>query len=142
MQIETRAFGTIEIDEDQIITLTEPMAGFPGHSRFAVLDPDPDVPFKWFQSVDSAEVCFLITDPAPFFPDYRVELSKRQLQDLDIDEDTDTAVAVVLRVPEEMTEATANLLAPFIFNTRAKLARQVILEGSGHPVRAPLLHQE
>ena len=142
MQIETRAFGTIEIDEDQIITLTEPMAGFPGHSRFAVLDPDPDVPFKWFQSVDSAEVCFLITDPAPFFPDYRVELSKRQLQDLSITEESDTAVAVVLRVPEEMTEATANLLAPFIFNTRAKLARQVILEGSGHPVRAPLLHQQ
>ena len=36
----------------------------------------------------------------------------------------------------------ANLLAPFIFNTAQKLARQVILEGSGHPVRAPLLPQQ
>ena len=141
MQIETHAFGTIDIDEDQIITLTEPMAGFADHIRFAVLDPDPDVPFKWFQSVDAIEVCFLITDPAQFFPDYRVELSKRQLQDLKIAEETETAVAVVLRVPEDMTDATANLLAPFIFNTAQKLARQVILEGSGHPVRAPLLPQ-
>ncbi len=139
MQIHTHAFGTIDIDEAQIICLTEPMAGFPDHIRFAVLDPDPEVPFKWFQSVDSIEVCFLISDPAPFFPEYRVELSKRQLQDLQITEETDTAVAVVLRVPEEMTEATANLLAPFVFNTQAKLARQIILEGSGHPVRAPLL---
>jgi len=139
VQIDTRAFGSIEIDDDQVIRLTEPMAGFPDHLQFAVLDPDPDVPFKWFQSVDSADVCFLITDPAPFFPEYRVELSKRQLEDLQITEETDTAVAVVLRVPEEMAEATANLLAPFVFNTQAKLARQIILEGSGHPVRAPLL---
>jgi flagellar assembly factor FliW len=139
VQIDTHAFGTIEIDESQVIRLTEAMAGFPDHTRFAVLDPDPEVPFKWFQSVDSADVCFLISDPAPFFPEYRVELSKGQLQDLQITEQTDTAVAVVLRVPEEMTGATANLLAPFVFNTQAKLARQIILEGSGHPVRAPLL---
>jgi len=139
VQIDTRAFGIIDIDEDQVVRLTEPMAGFPGHTRFAVLDPDPGVPFKWFQSVDAAEVCFLIADPVLFFPEYKVELSQSQLQDLRITEKTDTAVAVVLRVPEELAEATANLLAPFIFNTQAKLARQVILEGSGHPVRAPLL---
>ena len=139
MQIDTHAFGTIDIDEDQVIRLTEPMAGFLEHTRFAVLDPDPEVPFKWFQSVDSADVCFLISDPAQFFPEYRVELSKNQLQDLQITEETDTAVAVVLRIPKEMNEATANLLAPVIFNTQAKLARQIILDGSGHPVRAPLL---
>ncbi len=142
MQIQTRAFGPIEIDEEQVLTLTEPMVGFPGHARFAVLDPDPETPFKWFQAVDRADLCFLIADPRYFFPEYRVELKAAALGDLAITEGTQAAVAVVLNVPGEPTQATANLLAPIVFNAGRKLARQVILEGTEYGVRTPLFPEE
>ncbi|MBE0618649.1 MAG: flagellar assembly protein FliW [Proteobacteria bacterium] len=142
MQIQTRAFGPIDIDQDQVLTLTEPMVGFPGHERFAVLDPDPEAPFKWFQAVDRADLCFLIADPRYFFPDYRVELKAAALADLQIAEDTQAAVAVVLNVPGDPTQATANLLAPVVFNTERKLARQVILDGTQYGVRTPLFPEE
>ncbi len=142
MNIETQAFGTIEVDESQIVTLTEPMPGFADLRRFALLDPDPEHPLKWFQSVDRPETCFLIADPACFFPDYAVRWKGSEIADLKIGDGTPTAVAVVLTVPEDPARTTANLLAPLVFNTEKKLARQVVLEGSGHPVRAPLFQEE
>ncbi len=142
MEIETRAFGPVEIDEAQIITFPKPILGFPDHLRFVVLNPDPEVPFQWLQSVEAADVCFLITDPRPFFPDYRLEVRAGDLADLQIESPEDAAVAVIVNLTEGMEKATANLLAPIVFNTRRKLARQVVLEGSGHPVRAPLFTEE
>ena len=142
MRIETRAFGPIEIDEQQILNLTEPMPGFPGHRRFAILDPDPESPFKWLQSVEREELCFLIADPRQFFPEYTVEVQSAALRDLEIAEGTAAAVAVVLNVPEDPTQATANLLAPIVINATRKLARQVILEGADFGVRTRLFPEE
>lgn len=142
MHIETRAFGPVEIKADQVISLTEPMPGFTGFTRFAVLNPDPDSPFSYLQSVDRAELCFLLADPQQFFPDYQVELKQAAVQDLAIAAGTQTAVAVIVTVPEDPAKATANLLAPVVFNVQEKVARQVILEGSGYPVRQPLFQEE
>lgn len=142
MDIQTRTFGTIEIDERRVVRLTEPMLGFPELRRFAVLEPDPESPFKWFQSLDRADVCFLITDPAVFFSDYRVEIPATRLSDLELDSDGDAAVAVILNARGDLADTTANLLAPLLFNTRKGLGRQVVLEGSQHPVRAPLFEPQ
>lgn len=142
MQIESVVFGSVEIDESRVVRLTEPMPGFPNLSRFAVLDPDPESPFKWFQSVEKKDVCFLITDPKDFFPDYHVQIPAGRLLDLGLADAKEAAVAVVLTVPEDLSKTTANLLAPLVFNTREGLARQVILESTGYPVRAPLLGPE
>jgi flagellar assembly factor FliW len=142
VQIETRAFGPLEIDETQMVTLTETMPGFGDYTRFVVLQPDPESPFKWFQSIERPDLCFLVADPEPFFPDYTLELNAADLADLAISDENETAVAVVLNVSHDLNHATANLLAPLVFNIEKKLARQVILEGSGYPVRAPLFHEE
>lgn len=138
MQLETRAFGAIEIDEDMAISLTEPMPGFPTLKRFAVLDPDPDNPFKWFQSLDDADVCFLISDPKTFFPDYTVRVEISTLPDLMLQEDSDAVVAVIVNLGAEPSQMTANLKAPLIFNLRGNLCRQVILDDMNYKVRTPL----
>jgi flagellar assembly factor FliW len=138
VKIQTRTFGTIDIDEGREIRLTEPMPGFANLTRYAVLDPDPESPFKWFQSLERSDVCFLIVDPVAFFPDYRVELPASRLSDLELEGSGDSAVAVILTVRDDPANTTANLLAPLVFNVRRGLGRQVVLEGSSHPVRAPL----
>jgi flagellar assembly factor FliW len=142
VEIQTRVFGTIEIDGNRVVTLTEPMAGFPELRRFAVLDPDPENPFKWLQSVDRAEVCFLIADPQAFFPGYKVGVAASRLADLHIEDPARAVVAVILTAGGDLVRTTANLLAPLFFNAEKGLARQVILEGSGHPVRAPLFEEK
>lgn len=141
MEIQTRLFGTIEIDSDRVVQFTEPMAGFPALRRFVVLDPDPGSPFKWLQSVDRADVCFLIADPRAFFPTYEVGPVLGRLADLRLDDASQAIVAVILTAGKELTKTTANLLAPVVFNALQGLARQVILEGTGHPVRAPIFEE-
>lgn len=138
MQLETRAFGVIDIDEDKAIRLTEAMPGFPELKRFAVLDPDPDNPFKWFQSLDDTDVCFLVSDPKIFFPEYKVALSASALPDLCIEDPEDVIVAVIINLGAEPSEMTANLRAPLIFNFRKSLCRQVILDDVNYMVRTPL----
>lgn len=141
MQIKSRVFGSIDIDEARVVSLTEPMPGFASLKRFAVLDPEPESPFKWFQSLDDGNICFLIADPAEFFPDYHVELPTARFADLALERVEDAVVAVVLTAGEDLRKTTANLLAPLIFNSGKGVARQVILEGSGYPVRARLFEE-
>ena len=142
MQLETKAFGVIEIDEEKSVALTEAMPGFPDLRRFVVLDPDPDNPFKWFQSLDDTQICFLVADPKTFFPDYSITLSASQLPDLMLEGESDVLVAVVINLGRGPSEMTANLKAPLIFNLRKSLCRQVILEDVSFKVRAPLFPAE
>jgi len=141
VEIQTRQFGPIEIDEGRVVHLTEPMPGFMGLRRFAVLDPDAESPLKWLQSVERADVCFLVVDPRAFFPDYEVQVPPARLADLCLEDPSEAAVAVVLTVGEDLSKTTANLLAPILFNPHRGLARQVILDGSDYPVRAPLFDE-
>jgi len=141
MKLTTRAFGEIEIDEQKAIRMTEPMPGFAHLKRFAVLDPDPENPFKWFQSLEDSDVCFLVCDPKTFFPDYRVKLHAASLPDLEIDDEGDTVVAVIVNLGGDPSNMTANLRAPLLFNLKKNLCRQVILDNVDHKVRTPLFPQ-
>jgi len=144
MRIKTNFLGveqTIEVAEEQIFAFEPGIGGFDGLRRYALI-AEEDSAVEWLQSVDREDVCFLVADPRPFFPDYQLKLRASDLGDLDIGDEDDTAVAVVLNIPLDASQATANLLAPIVFNTRRRLARQIILEGSRHPVRAPLFQEE
>lgn len=138
MELETRAFGRIEIDESKALTLTESMPGFPDLKKFVVLDPDPENPFKWFQSIEEPDACFLISEPKLFFPDYEVKVHVSSLPDLEIEADTDTLVAVIINMGGEPSNMTANLRAPIVFNMKKNLCRQVILDDARYQVRTPL----
>lgn len=138
MEIETRALGRVRIREDQLVRLTRPMPGFGGCERFAVLDADPEAPFRWFQSVERPDLCFLMADPSRLFPDYRPEFAPSVLAELQWEGAGAPEVAAVLTIPADPSGATANLAAPLVLNRTKGLARQVILEGAGYPTRAPL----
>ena len=138
MQLETRAFGVIEIDEEKAVRMTEPLPGFHDLNKFAVLDPDPDNPFKWFQYLEKNDVCFLIADPAIFFPDYSIKIKATSLLDLELEDEGDAVVAVIINLGTEPSQMTANLRAPLIFNMKKNLCRQVILEDVNYKVRTHL----
>ena len=86
------------------------------------------------RAVDAAEVRLFLLDPRPFFPDYAPRVSEEELADLGTEE---PAVLVVVR-PASGEAPTANLLAPVLLNLETGAALQTILEGSDHPLRAPL----
>ncbi len=138
MKIESPLFGSIEIDDQRIMRFVSPMAGFEGVVHYALLDPNPQSPFKVLQMTEGPERCLLAVDPAPFFPDYQVRLSAEQVADLELADPAQAVVLTLVTVNEAPGGVTANLRAPIVVNAEKLLAKQVLLPGTAHSVAAPL----
>lgn len=120
-------------DELPIIELAAPMPGFPAHRRFALVRLDEEGLLYALTSVDDPELRFLVAPPANLFPDYQPEIDDNSLGLLGNPTADQLLTMVVLTAGEE--ETSANLLAPIIINQQSLKAVQVILTGTGMPVR-------
>ena len=79
-----------------------------------------------------------MTDPAVFFPEYKVKARPEDLAAIRL---TDAAAALVLVIvtPSPATkEITANLQGPLVLNLEARLAKQLVLSEPGISTRHAL----
>jgi flagellar assembly factor FliW len=134
MQIETTRFGTIDIEESQLFQFPMGLLGFSGLKRYVVLDHSEDSPLKWLQSVDDGSLAFIITDPLFFVPGYRVSARRSELEVIKADEDQ-LVLSVIMTVPENPQDMSANLMAPLIFNMKNRAAMQYVLTKQKFPVK-------
>lgn len=113
------------------------LLGFPGTRRFS-LSPwgSDDGPFALMKSVDdSAE--FLVADPDAFFPGYEPEIDSETADWLGISTPEDAEVLVIISVPDQAENATANLLGPLVINKQTRRSVQMVLNdpwGTRHPI--------
>lgn len=139
MMIETRNFGSMEIDTEQVVHFKQTLYGFEEQRDFVVLsDSNIGDCFLWLQSITSKEVCFILVDPAALPERYDPLLPGEMATLLEIDDPLDVIVRLVAVIPEKFTESTVNLKSPIIINTVRRCAAQVMLE-EDYPVRAPLV---
>ena len=148
MQIRTTRFGSVSIDESQIVTFPEGLPGFETTRQFVFLPHPGDLsgksPFKWLQCVDEASgtdsLAFPVIDPWLIDPDYTPTIPSPALQELHLEQMQGRAqLWAVVTVPHDQPEdATANLLAPLLINRELRLGRQVALLGEKFHLRTPL----
>jgi flagellar assembly factor FliW len=120
------------------ITLSVPMPGFPAHREFVLVRLNDDGLLYAFTSIQDPELRFLVAPPEPFFPDYAPEIEDEVFAALNT---TDTDRLLLLTViTAGIEETTANLLAPIVVDRDSMRAMQVVLSGSGYPVRA-IMHR-
>ena len=81
-----------------VIELAHPMPGFPDDARFALVRLDDDGVLHGFRSLDSQDLQFVVVPPAPFYPDYALDLDDETVTELGIDETTAGDVLVLLVV--------------------------------------------
>lgn len=135
MRLETSRFGEINVDDDTIITFTQPIIGFQEYRRFTLVPGPDDAAVKWLQSTESGDLAFLLMDPLQVMPDYRVELSRRELDELAVSEVSELDVYTLLVVPEDTAKIRTNLRAPILINEKHRLGKQTVLEKSNYPVQ-------
>jgi len=128
MQISTIRFGNIDIKEESIIQMNEPMLGFEHCTRYVLLQDKPDTVFKWMQSVDDPSVAFLVINPNDFFPEYEVELSDEQAESLELKDPSESVMFTTVTIDREQSRATTNLVGPIIMNLRTMKASQIVLQ--------------
>jgi flagellar assembly factor FliW len=117
-----------------VLDMALPMPGFPAHRQFVLVRLNDDGLLYAFTSIEDPELRFLVAPPEPFFPDYAPEIEKEVFAALNT-KDPDRLLVMVV-ITAGVGETTANLMAPIIVDRDSRRAMQVVLNGSGMPVRA------
>ena len=114
--------------------------GFAGARRFSLSSwGADDGPFSLIKSLDDATE-FLVATPEAFFPDYHPEIDDEIADWLGIATPDDGLVLVIVTVPEQAKNATANLLGPLIVNRQTRRSMQAVLH-EDFSTREPLFQR-
>lgn len=141
MKINSAKLGEIEYSEDDVITLSSPLLGFPDLQDFLIISDDNSYPFLWFQSVEDADICFILIETNTFFKDYNPDIPKRELKVIAISDKKEMKLFSIVVVPTDPKLSTANLRAPLVVNFE-KLAKQIILDDDAYKIKMPLFESE
>lgn len=140
MQFNSKIFGQIEINPDEVFFFPSGLIGFPEEKKFFLLKVVSDnlsFPLEILHSFENPNLAFFVTDPSFIVHNYSILSSPEEVKDIEVQDVADVAVRVILRC--ENGKFFANLLAPIIINARNKKGKHLILEGSEELLDVELL---
>jgi flagellar assembly factor FliW len=135
MNIESQRFGTLDINEDELLSFPAGVIGFPTEQRFALVPHHGSGYIAWLQSVSTPELAFPVVSAHAFgdkYPDVPVAGAAAEAGLSGPEESL--AIMVVLCALSNQP-ATVNLLAPIVVNAATRQGAQVILEGTRFSTR-------
>lgn len=140
MNVMTKVFGEITIDDDRIITFPKGIIGFPDLTEFALLHDSEkgSDSIHWLQSLQEPGFAVPVMDPLIVYPDYNPEVDDELLKHLGELSEDDILVLVTVTVPKDLTKMSVNLKGPIVINAVEKKATQVIVEGDEYQVKFPI----
>jgi len=140
MQITTRVFGEITIDDEKIIHFPGGIIGFPDLQDFALIHDEEKGTdtIQWMQSLQEPAFAMPVMDPLLVKEDYNPEVEDELLKVLGEWEPDELLVLVTVSVPQELEKMTVNLKGPIIINGANRKACQVIVEGDTYKVKFPI----
>ena len=134
--INTRDFGTVEVEEDAVYEFPDGVYGFEEDNRFAVFSrPFADITFLYLQSTDHPAPCFLVFEPWDLCPDYQPVLSEEDLASCEVSDIEELILLVIATIGEKSEDLSVNIKSPVVLNPKTKKARQVILQNPDYPVK-------
>ena len=141
VKVKTLRFGEMEVKKTDIIQLPKGLVGFPELKKFVMLDHDDNSPFKWLQSLDDGTLAFVLINPLLFRPDYLVEVNQPEVEDLNLTKEEDAVISVIVTMPTNPQNMTANLKAPLVFNLKNRKGKQIILNSSDYGTRHSIVEE-
>ena len=139
MTIQTLRFGPIEVPEEKFITMARPILGFEKLTRFCLIEIDDLRPFMWFQSIEDETVAFLVVNPLLIQPDYRIEINRNEIAELRVGTPDSVETYVIVTIPDNPGEISANMQGPLLVNVETNLAKQLVLVNSKYNIQHRLL---
>lgn len=140
MNINTKVFGEIIVDDEKIIHFPSGIIGFPELTDFALVhDEEKGIgAIHWLQSVQEPGFAMPVMDPLIVCPDYNPEVDDELLKPVGEIDPEELLVLVTVTVPGDLTRMSVNLKGPIIINAAEKKACQVIIEGERYIVKFPI----
>ncbi|MDR2088384.1 MAG: flagellar assembly protein FliW [Clostridiales Family XIII bacterium] len=137
MDVATRDFGIIQIEDDSIYAFPQGVYGFEDVDSFAVfMHEEAGVSFVYLQAVRSAHPCFLVFSPWDMLPGYDPRVSDEDLRFFGVDSEKDLIFLVIATVPaDDVRKLSVNAKSPVVLNPLRMVGRQVILLNEEYTVR-------
>ena len=142
VEIDTRVFGKIAVEDDKIIRFDKGILGFPDLKDFTLIfdiDKGVESGIKWLQSIQEPGFAMPVMNPelvmAGYKPEFDIELLKPLGNNLDSE---NILMLVTVTVPKDITKMTVNLKAPIIISADNCKAVQLISDNEAYSVRYPI----
>lgn len=136
MQLETKYFGKIEYEPEDVLNFPDGLFGFPEEKHFLLL------PFSGsqgnmlcLQSTVSSSPAFILMNPFSLKPDYAPELSAQELKMMGVEKSQQLCYYVMCVARQPVGESTVNLRCPVVVNPDLHRAMQVILDTQDYHMR-------
>jgi flagellar assembly factor FliW len=129
MEIMTKTYGKLDINEKQQVNFPKGLLGFSDFSLYAIIDSSQP-PFFHLQSLEDPGLSFIILSPDVFRPDFTLDIDPQELDDLKWEEDEELLVMAIVTIPRDGKPMTANLQGPLVINRNKRIGKQVIQTGS------------
>lgn len=136
MQLNTKHFGIIEVDEKETLYFPSGIPGFEDVKKYVLLGKqETESPFFWLQSVDNPDLAFVVTDPFYIKEDYYVNVDDEEIKEIDIKDSEDVLTLAIVTIPEDIKNMRVNLKAPVLINMKNNMGKQVIMKDDTFPVK-------
>ncbi|MGL4368937.1 MAG: flagellar assembly protein FliW [Spirochaetota bacterium] len=141
VKINSKPFGEVEVNEDDIIEFSDGILGFDFVKKFVILE-EKKSPFVWLQACDEPDLSFVMISPLEFLDEYSLVISQSDLEDVDAQGPEELAVFAIVTIPShDPSEMTANLQGPVIINAAKKRGKQAISLSDKYRVRHRILDE-
>ncbi len=135
MIVKTSRFGDKEVPDETLLIFPEGVIGFKDATRFVMFECSDDGLFKWLQSCDRPELAFVICEASAIVPNYQILLGEKERSVLKLEKPEDAVVCLILVIPKDPMEATANLLGPLVMNAETRLGMQIVVVNPQYTTR-------
>lgn len=130
---ESRRVGRIELDESDVVTF-EAIPGFPGRTRFVVMEHTVESEMAWLVSLEDPDLAFVVSTPWSFFPNYDPPIQREHLATLGIEKMEEVEILSFVTLSDETI--FLNLAAPLLINGASRRGLQVITDDPRYTTRA------
>lgn len=134
INIETRHFGAIEVDESKKIVFKDGIPGFEQLKDFVLIEED-DNAFCYLQSLQDGQIAFAIISPYSLKADYSPHIHEVYFEKCGGGESIQFSLYVIATVGKNMEQTTVNLQAPLLIHTERRLGVQAIVEDKEYTTR-------
>jgi flagellar assembly factor FliW len=132
LHIATSRFGPLELETTDVIHFSAGVIGLERCQNWVLLADTQNELLGWLQSTERPEVALAVVSPRRFLPDYRVRISRRELEAVKLRDPQEAQVLVIVGVTDH--GHSLNLKAPLVFNLESRLGAQVVAKDD-HPLQ-------
>jgi flagellar assembly factor FliW len=130
--------GPLEIRPETVINFPAGLPGFAGLRNFALVETQRDE-LVWLQSVDDAELTFLLADPFAVVPGFAVDIPVADLACLDAASREPALLVLTVVQLDGGQPVSANLQSPIVIDRERRVGRQVVLPDSRFGMHHPIV---